>query len=127
MAPDKGLLLQAEYKTSVDSKFNFTEWWKFAEGEKLSKLFNIGEELVAGLLHALEMVSTLSYYGPSNWPGPQRLASAELCTRTIRNFKEVMQQHQEIEMRIDMIVLFLEEEAQCCNEEADRLDSSHET
>jgi len=38
-----------------------------------------------------------------------------------------MQQHQEIEMRIDMIALFLEEEAQCCNEEADRLDSSHET
>ncbi len=77
----------------------------------MSKLFDIGEELVAGLLCALEMVSALSYYGPSNRPGPQRLAGAELRARTIRNFKEAMRQHQEIEMCIDMIALFLEEEA----------------
>jgi len=70
MAPNKGLLLQARYKTLVDSKFNFIEWWKFAEGEKLSKLFDIGEELIAGLLHALKMVSALSYYGPFNRLGP---------------------------------------------------------
>jgi hypothetical protein len=124
-APDENLLLQAGCKTSVDSKFNFTEWWKFAEGEKLSKPFDIGEELAAGLLRALEIVSALSYYGPSNRPGPQRLAGAELHAKTLNNFKEAMRQQQEIEMHMDKIALFLEEESQRCNEEADRLDSSH--
>jgi hypothetical protein len=37
------------------------EWWKVPEGENLSKLFDIGDELVAGLLHALETVSALFY------------------------------------------------------------------
>jgi len=37
------------------------EWWKIAKGEKLSKPFDIGNELVAELLHALEMVSALFY------------------------------------------------------------------
>ncbi len=53
------MLLQATYTTSVDSNFNLTEWWNIAEGEKLSKPFDVGEELVAGLLHVLEMVSAL--------------------------------------------------------------------
>ncbi|KAF8488157.1 hypothetical protein F5888DRAFT_1639367 [Russula emetica] len=70
-APDESLL-QAGYKALVDSKFNLTEWWKIAEGEKLSKPFDIGEELVAGLLHVLEMAL--------NQSGPQRLAGAELRT-----------------------------------------------
>jgi hypothetical protein len=60
-APDEILLLQVECKTSVSSKFNFTEWWKSAEGEKMSKAFDIGEELVAGLLRVLEAVSTIFY------------------------------------------------------------------
>ena len=60
-APNKSLLQQASYKTSVDSNFNFTEWWKFAESEKLSKPFDVGDELVAGLLHVLEIVSALFY------------------------------------------------------------------
>ena len=54
--PDKSLVLQAGFKTSVDSKFKFTEWWRIAEGEKLSKLFDVGEDLVAGLLWILEEV-----------------------------------------------------------------------
>jgi hypothetical protein len=54
-------LLQAGRKTSVDSNFNFTEWWIIVDGEKLSKPFDVGEELVAGLLHVLEAVSTLFY------------------------------------------------------------------
>ena len=49
-APNESLLLQAGYETSVDPKFNLTEWWKIAEGERLSKAFDVGEELVAGLL-----------------------------------------------------------------------------
>jgi hypothetical protein len=61
---DEVLLLQARYKTPVGSRFNFTEWWRIAEGERLRKPFDVGEELVAGLLHALEVVSALYYiYG----------------------------------------------------------------
>jgi len=59
VASDESMLLQATYTTSVDSNFNLTEWWNIAEGEKLSKPFDVGEELVAGLLHVLEMVSAL--------------------------------------------------------------------
>ncbi len=60
--PDESLLPQARHETLVGQRrFNFTEWWKLAEGEKLSKPFNVGEEMVAGLLHALEVVSTLFY------------------------------------------------------------------
>jgi hypothetical protein len=60
-APDGSLLQLAGYKTSIDPKFRFTEWWKIAEGEKLSQPFDIGEELVAELLRILEMVSSLFY------------------------------------------------------------------
>jgi len=56
-APDKSLLIQAGNNASVDSKFNFTEWWRILEGEKLTKPFDVGEELVAGLQRVLEMVS----------------------------------------------------------------------
>jgi hypothetical protein len=65
-APDASLLLQAGYKGLVDLEFNFTEWWKIAEGEKLSKLLDVGEELVAGLLCVLEKASTLFHIQPSN-------------------------------------------------------------
>jgi len=51
--------MQAGSKTSIGPKFNLTEWWKVTEGENLSKPFDIGEELVAGLLCALETVSAL--------------------------------------------------------------------
>lgn len=66
VAPNEGLLLQAGHKTSVYPKFNFTEWWKIAAGEKLSKPFDIGEELVEGFLRVLEIVSSLFYYRPYN-------------------------------------------------------------
>jgi hypothetical protein len=58
---DGGRLLQAGYSTSVNPDFNFTEWWKFEEGEKMSRPFDIGDELVAGILHVLERVSALFY------------------------------------------------------------------
>lgn len=60
-APEESLLPQAEGSTSVGSKFNFTEWWTIVEGEKLSKPFDVSEELVAGLLRVLEVVSALFY------------------------------------------------------------------
>lgn len=58
-APDKNQLSQAGCKTSADSNFKFTEWWKTAEGENLSKPFDVGEDLVAGLLRVLDAVSAL--------------------------------------------------------------------
>ena len=59
----------------------------------------------------------------------QRLVSAELRARTIKNFKEVLQQQQDIERCIEFLKLYLEDESQCCDEKADcleNLDSSHE-
>jgi len=56
--PPESLLLQASYKPSVGSEFNLTEWWKFDGAEMLSKPFDVGEELVSGLLRVLEIVST---------------------------------------------------------------------
>ena len=61
-------------------------------------------------------------YKPSNQPGLQRIAGAELRTKTIANFKEGLRQRREIESLIGSLRSFLENESQCCNEEADRLD-----
>jgi len=54
-------LLQAVNKISIDPKFNLTKWWEIAEGEKLSNPFDVGEELVAGLLRVLAIVSASFY------------------------------------------------------------------
>jgi len=59
--PNRSLLLQGMSKTSVNTKFNLTEWWKIPEGKSLNKPFDVGKELAAGLLCALEVVSVLSY------------------------------------------------------------------
>jgi hypothetical protein len=61
VAPNESLLPHAGYKRSVDPNFNFTEWWKIAEGKKLSEPFDVGEEMVAGLLRVLEVVSVLFF------------------------------------------------------------------
>jgi len=61
IVPNGSLLLQGMSKTSVDTKFNLTEWWKIPEGKSLNKPFDVDEELVAGLLRALEVVSVSSY------------------------------------------------------------------
>jgi hypothetical protein len=60
-AHDEVLLPQAAHNTSANFNYNFTEWWKLEEGEKLGRPFDIGDELVAGLLHVLERVSALFY------------------------------------------------------------------
>jgi len=108
--------------------FNFTEWWKIAEGEKLNKPFHVGDELATGLLHALKMVSTLvcyAVYRPFNEPGLQRQTSAELRARTIHNFKEASEKQQDIETTIEYIKWILESRCQSLNEKADRLDNLH--
>jgi hypothetical protein len=61
--------------------------------------------------------------------GLQRLAGADLRARTIRNFREMLQQVQEIQRRTTMLKLFLEDEIQLCDEKAgslDNIDSSYE-
>jgi len=60
-APKERLLLQAGCKASVDPKFDSTEWWKIAKGEQLREPFDVGEEMVDGLLEVLEMVCALFY------------------------------------------------------------------
>jgi hypothetical protein len=60
-APEESLLPQTKRMILAGLKFNFTEWWKLPEGEKLSEPFDVGKELVAGLLGALDMVSALFY------------------------------------------------------------------
>lgn len=109
VACNESLLLQTGHNASVNPDFNLTEWWRMARGEKLSRPFNVGDELVAGMLQVLERVSTLFYiYSPSE-PGTQRLSSAELRARTVKNFKEASQQRKEIETRIDSLKSFLED------------------
>lgn len=57
--PDGSRQLPGEVQESTISQFNFTEWWKIGEGETMSEPFNVRDEVVVGLLHALEMVRTL--------------------------------------------------------------------
>lgn len=52
----------------------------------------------------------------------QRLAGAELRSKIISKFKEVLRQRQEIESRIESLKLFLEIDYQRCIEEAERMD-----
>ena len=69
-------------------------------------------------------------YKPFNQPGLQRLAGADLRTRTLNNFKEVLRQRQEIESRVEALKLSLEHASQHYDEIADRganLDSSNRT
>lgn len=56
IAPDGSRLLQVKVETSDASKFNFTEWWKVREGEILREPFDVGDEVTAALLSAVEMV-----------------------------------------------------------------------
>jgi hypothetical protein len=110
VARNESLLLQTAHNASVNPDFNLTEWWRIAKGKKLSRLFNVGNELVARVLQVLERVSTLFYmYAPSE-PGTERLSSAELCARTVKNFKEALQQCKEIESHIDLLMSFLKDE-----------------
>jgi hypothetical protein len=58
-APDGSRLLQGEVQLSYIAQFNFTEWWKIEEEETMREPFDVRNEVVAGLLHALETVCTL--------------------------------------------------------------------
>ena len=62
-------------------------------------------------------------YRPSNQPGIQRSAGAELRARIVQKFKEATRQYEELENSIEPFKLFLDAEVQSCEEEADRLDN----
>ena len=62
-------------------------------------------------------------YRHSNKLGLQKLAAADLCTRTLNNFKEVLRQHQEIESRIESLKSFLGRESKHYDEKADHKDN----
>jgi len=55
-APERNRQLQGKVQEPGILQFNFTEWWKFGEGEIMKEPFDVREEVVVGLLHALEMV-----------------------------------------------------------------------
>ena len=61
-------------------------------------------------------------YRPFNKPMAKRLATAELRSKIISNFKEVLHQCQEIKSRIESLKLFLEVDYQHCIGEADHMD-----
>ena len=52
-------LLQSKFQPSAARSFNFTEWWTLREGETLGEPFDVCDEVVGGLLRALDMVCTL--------------------------------------------------------------------
>ncbi|KAN0128682.1 hypothetical protein V8E53_013501 [Lactarius tabidus] len=51
-----GSLLPQGKEQSDTATFNFTEWWKFGEGETMEEPFDVCDEVVEGLLHALGML-----------------------------------------------------------------------
>lgn len=57
-AVDGSWLPKDKAKPSNIARFNFTEWWKVRESETSGKVFDVRDEVVAGLLRALEMVCT---------------------------------------------------------------------
>jgi hypothetical protein len=63
--PDGNLLPHGKVEPSNTPLFNFTEWWNIGEGEMMREPFDVRDEVVVGLLHALEEVCTLvSFTGP---------------------------------------------------------------
>jgi hypothetical protein len=59
ITPNGSLLLQGKEQPPDTAKFNFTEWWKIREGETMGEPFDVWDEIVEGLLHALDMVCKL--------------------------------------------------------------------
>jgi hypothetical protein len=58
-APDESLLPQSKEWPSDTAQFHFTEWWKFGEGETMGEPFDVRDEVVEGLRHALREVCNL--------------------------------------------------------------------
>ncbi|KAF8264064.1 hypothetical protein EI94DRAFT_1703534 [Lactarius quietus] len=75
-APSGSQLPQGKVQPSDSPRFNFTEWWKI-EGENMRKPFDVCDEVVVGLLHAVEM--------------RQQEASAQLRDNIINKLEEVQE------------------------------------
>jgi hypothetical protein len=61
-------------------------------------------------------------YMSSNKLWPQRLASAELCAKMIKNFKEALQQQKDIESCLELLKLILQHDYLWCKRIANQLD-----
>ena len=57
--PDGIRLPQGNIEPLHAPQFNFTEWWTIGEGDTIRGPFDVRDEVVVGLLHALEEVCTL--------------------------------------------------------------------
>jgi hypothetical protein len=57
-APDGSRLPQGKVQPSDAPQFYFTEWWIIGGGVTMGEPFDVRDEVVAGLLRALEMVCT---------------------------------------------------------------------
>ncbi|KAI9431445.1 hypothetical protein BJY52DRAFT_1199675 [Lactarius psammicola] len=107
-APERNRQLQEKVQEPGVLQFNFTEWWKFGEGEIMKEPFDVREEVVVGLLHALEME-----------------ASVQLHTRILGRFKEAQQLVKEIENQVDTLYNVISGGFESLEEEADRLDDGN--
>jgi hypothetical protein len=58
-APNGSLLPQGNDRPSDAAQFNLTEWWVIGEGEMMGEPFDVRDEIVNELLHALKMVCNL--------------------------------------------------------------------
>jgi hypothetical protein len=59
--PNVTTLPQSDVQTLDVPVTLFTEWWRIGEGEKLREPFDVRDELVAGLLRILDVVSDFFY------------------------------------------------------------------
>jgi hypothetical protein len=57
--PDVSSLPQGTDGRSDGTQFNLTKWWEIRDEETMGEPFNVRDELVGELLHALRMVRNL--------------------------------------------------------------------
>jgi len=114
-APNQSLLLQAGHSASLNPNFNLTEWWRIAKGKKLSGPFNVSDELVTGAASPREGKCIFyKLHMPHSQPGLQRLSSAELCARTINNFKEASRLHHKIKNWVKSVKSLITQSSGAC-------------
>lgn len=98
MAPDESQLLQEKVELSDTSKFNFTQWWKVSDQEILREPFDVRDEVVVALVHALDTVCTfVDFASPITKLVLQQQAGANIRTRIMEGFKKSQELSGEID------------------------------
>ncbi|KAI9443816.1 hypothetical protein H4582DRAFT_2071289 [Lactarius indigo] len=106
MAPEANQQLEGMFQAAGIPQFNFTEWWKF-EGETMKEPFDVREEVVVGLLRALEME-----------------ASTQLRARIVGKFKEAQELVKEIENQVNSLYDTISNGFESLEGEASRLEEN---